>query len=153
MHEKKRKFDKIDDKSISSHNTNCSVKKHKLLVRNTNGSLRELKTEDVIWYVINMLNPPHNNWMKNLFRKSFRMPYETFLEFAEEWSGHENFSGWRCHDAVGLSPSNIELLLFGSLYFLGRSWTFDDIFKSNGISHEGNSVFFSHFNEYGSSVF
>ena len=36
--------------------------------------------------------------------------------------------------ACKIPASPMELLLFGSLRYLGREWTFDDITESTGIS-------------------
>ena len=149
---KKRKYESIEHSSNVKKDHTRSVKKHKLLVRNSDGSLRELRPEDTIWYLIYVSNPPNSDRMLKLFRNRFRIPYSYFIDLANEISNHDLFSRWRCKDAVGTSPSNIKLLLLGSLRYLGRSWTFDDVSESNGISREVNRVFFLHFIEYGTTV-
>ena len=55
-------------------------------------------------------------------------------------------------DAVGKSPSNMKLLLLGSLRYIGRGWTLDDIYEATGISINVNREFLKTFIEYGSSV-
>ena len=102
------------------------------------GSIRELKPEDTIWYLIYVLNPPQSDRMKAIFCTRFRLPYDEFLSFADELSQHQIFSRWKCSDATGIAPSNFELLLLGSLRYVGRSWTFDDISETNSISCEDN---------------
>ena len=89
--------------------------------------------------------------MLKSFRNRFRLPYSSFIELADEIHEHESFNRWRCSDCTGEQPSNIKLLLLGSLRYLGRSWTFDDIHEANGISREVNRIFFKTFIEYGST--
>ena len=140
---KKRRYYDIDDEDCSkkSNESHRSVKKHKLLVRNHDGNLRELKPEDTLWYLLYVSNPPMNERMHKLFRNRFRVPYSMFLDIANDINNHELFSRWQNTDATGDSPSNIKLLLLGSLRYIGRSWTFDDVHEANGISREVNRVF------------
>ena len=46
----------------------------------------------------------------------------------------------------------IELLLLGSLRYLGRGWTFDDLEECTGISEETHRVFFHAFVKFGRDV-
>ena len=46
----------------------------------------------------------------------------------------------------------IELLLLGSLHYLGRGWTFDDLEECTGISEETHRVFFHAFVKFGRDV-
>ena len=39
----------------------------------------------------------------------------------------------------------LELLVLGSLRYLGRGWTFDDLEEATGISEESHRVFFRRF--------
>ena len=95
---------------------------------------------------------PQDDRLKTIFCTRFRIPHFYFMELSEEITKHEHFSRWQQPDAVGDKPSNIKLLLLGSLRYIGRSWTFDDISESNGISREVNRIFFLCFINYGSSV-
>ena len=149
----KRKRHSIDDGSSSKSQNSCRrVKRHKLLVRLKDNSLRELRPEDTHWYLVYVLNPPTSKRQLNLFRNRFRIPYSDFIDLYNEVYNHEIFSRWRCKDAVGDNPSNLKLLILGSLRYLGRSWTFDDIYEAPGISREVNRNFFTAFIEYGSTV-
>ena len=131
----------------------CALcKKHKLLVRSDDGSLRSLTPTDTLWYLLYVKSPPRDDRLKSIFRTRFRIPYSYFIELSNDIINHEIFSRWRNPDATGQSPSNIKLLLLGSLRYIGRSWTFDDISEANGISREVNRIFFLSFIEYGSSV-
>ena len=53
---------------------------------------------------------------------------------------------------MGVKPSDIRLLLLGTLRYLGRSHTFDDACESTFISADVHRVFFQAFIEYGSTV-
>ena len=70
---KKRKHDDVDSSFKNRKGYTRSVKKHKLLVRNSDGSLRELKPEDTIWYLIYIANPPSGDRMLKLFHNRFRV--------------------------------------------------------------------------------
>ena len=75
-----------------------------------------------------------------VFRKRFRLPYNLFLELLEMLqpenfdSDDDMFMRWRDRNddsskkKTRVSP--IELLLLGSLRYLGRGWTFDDLEES-----------------------
>ena len=52
----------------------------------------------------------------------------------------------------GNSTSNLGLLLLGTLCYIGRSFTFDDIEEANATSREDNRSFFDQFVLYGSTV-
>ena len=80
------------------------------------------------------------------------MSYESFLSLSEEIYKHEIFNQWTCVDGTGVKPSNIKLLLLGSLRYIGRSWTLDDIEEANGIGKETNRQFLDCFIEYSSTV-
>ena len=105
-----------------------------------------------IWYRLYVNNPLLDERMEKLFRVRFRLPHALFLQLADDLSKHELFSRWNNPDCTGSSPSNLKLLLLGSLRYLGRSWTFDDLEEANGISREVNRIFFIAFIEYGSTV-
>ena len=152
--QKKRKFNEISDNDSSSCSKSYSrsVKKYKLLVRDDTGLLRSLTPTDTLWYQLYVKSSPQDDRLKKIFRTRFRVPYSYFLELSDMVMNHEIFTRWKNCDALGEKPSNIKLLLLGSLRYLGRSWTFDDINEANGISREVNRNFFSCFIEYGSTV-
>ena len=129
-----------------------SVKKHKLIVRDSNGELREIRCEDTLWYILYVAHPLTSTRMENLFRLRFRMPYDSFLRLSHDVSKHNIFQRWSRTDAVGDKPSNIKLLLLGALRYIGRGWTLDDIYKANGVSVDVNHVFLKCFISYGSIV-
>ena len=151
---KKRKFSSMSDSAskVCPKSHSRSVKKHKLLVRTDDGNLRALTPTDTLWYMLYIRTPPQDERLNKKFRTRFRIPYPYFIELSENISNHELFSRWQNCDAVGDCPSNIKLLLLGSLRYFGRSWTFDDISEANGISREVNRMFFLSFLKYGSTV-
>ena len=56
------------------------------------------------------------------------------------------------NDANGSPPSNIQLLLLGSLRCIGRGHIFDDIEESSAISRETHQQLFNTFTQYGNTV-
>mmetsp|Transcript_28742 Transcript_28742/g.32865 ORF Transcript_28742/g.32865 Transcript_28742/m.32865 type:complete len:91 (-) Transcript_28742:62-334(-) len=66
-----------------------SVKRYKLLVRDNDGSLREIKPTDTFWYLLYIKDPPCNNRMAKLFRLRFRLPYNEFMTLVSELKGHD----------------------------------------------------------------
>jgi hypothetical protein len=73
--------------------------------------------------------------------------------------GGNLFNRWKATNSNGeirrlgnkkISP--IELLLLGSLRFLGRGWTLDDLEESTFIHREVHRVFFHQFIEFGASM-
>ena len=129
-----------------------SVKKHKILVRDPSGCIREIKPTDTLWYLLYIGTSPRNNRLRKLFRTRFRLPHHSFLELANEISHHELFARWSSSDCTGVESSNIKILLLGAMRYLGRGFTFDDIEECTAISREVNRVFFHNFLLYGSTV-
>ena len=129
-----------------------SVKRHKLMVRDKDGTLREIRPEDTLWYLLYVAQPPSSKRMMKLFRLRFRLPHSSFVSLCATIKTHELFRQWTRCDAVGCYPSNLDLLLLGALRYIGRAWTLDDVCEANGISIDTNSVFLYRFMEYGSTV-
>jgi hypothetical protein len=60
------------------------------------------------------------------------------------------FSRWRStFDTVGRECSPIELLVLGTLRYLGRGWCFNDLEEATSISEETHRVFFHIFIQWG----
>ena len=148
----KRKRRKLVEKPKAVRKRQRSVKRHKLMVRDEDGSLREIKPVDTLWYLLYVSNPPTSKRMSKVFRLRFRLPYQSFISLSHDISNHDIFIRWTRVDAVGDPPSNLKLLLLGALRFIGRNWTLDDICEANGISIETNRQFLHAFMEYGSTV-
>ena len=120
-----------------------SVKRHRILFRKDDGTLEELKPKDTIWYRLYVASPPRNKRVHDLFRTRFRVPYSAYLTLLEDISNHPSFSEYHRCDCIGHRSTLLPLLILGSLRYLGRSWTFDDLEESTAISRESHRVFFS----------
>ena len=59
-YDKKRKYSSLSDKYSPTPKRTRSVKRHKLLVRDKDGELREILPIDTLWYVMYVANPPRN---------------------------------------------------------------------------------------------
>ena len=139
--QKKRKATRTITTDTKRQKRHRSIKRHKLLVGDENGSIRELLPTDTLWYLMYIANPPRDKRMMKLFRLRFRMPYECFIKLSDQLYGHCIFERWTKCDCSGGPPSNTKLLLLGALRYIGRACTFDDICEANGYSAETNIVF------------
>ena len=99
------------------------VKRHKLIVRDKNGNLREILPTDTLWYMLYVANPPRDNILLKQFHLRFRMPYDCFISLSNDLVEHELFKKITSADAVGHYPTNLKLLLLGALRYIGRGWT------------------------------
>ena len=90
-----------------------TVKRHKLMGRDSDGTIREITPEDTLWYSLYVANPPACERMAKMFCLKFHAPYSSFLNLSEDIINHTLFERWTRNDAVGSSPSNIKLLLLG----------------------------------------
>jgi hypothetical protein len=81
------------------------------------------------------------------FRRRFRMYWEDFRELVDEIKTNDYFfgKGWGKKNAIGQSGVSVDLLVLGSLRYLGRGWTFDDIEESTLIDEETHRRFFHDF--------
>jgi hypothetical protein len=111
--------------------------------------------EDSLWYkayvrIFLMLEP--ESFMAKKFRERFRLPFPNFLQLVASVSGSELFDRWCGYKGNNKQSSPIELLVLGSLRYLGRGFTFDDIEENTAISKEVHRTFFHRFVEFGSTV-
>jgi hypothetical protein len=74
------------------------------------------------------------------------MKDEKHGDFFERWQEDRPDKQFR-----KIKASPIELLLLGTLRYLGRGWTFDDLEESTFITREVHRVFFHKFIEFGVS--
>jgi hypothetical protein len=86
------------------------------------------------------------------FRRRFRLPFRVFRRFIDDARREGWFPKTEQRDAVGREGTPLELLVLGSLRYLGRGWTFDDIEESTGVSEEVHRVFFYDFVKFGSTI-
>ena len=117
------------------------------------GELGTILPTDTIWYLVYVNNPPvEDKQFQDKFRNRFCLPHANFVALVEDCKEQEFFSRWMGKDAIGKSSSPIELLILGSLRYLGRGWTFDDLEEATAISREVHRCFFHQFVEFGSTV-
>jgi hypothetical protein len=96
-----------------------SVKRHPILCRADDGTLREATFEDSTWWRLYIETPPTGKRLLKIFRNRFRLPYDEFEKLVKDILSHELFARWTHHDACGNKPSDVRLLLLGSLRYLG----------------------------------
>ena len=142
-----------DQDSVTSSNKKArSTKRFPILCRADDGSIREATFEDSTWYRLYIQVPPVGKRLLKIFRKRFRIPYSEFVSMCNDIKKNELFERWAFTDAVGVKPSDIRLLLLGTLRYLGRAHTFDDASEATYISADVHRVFLMAFLEYGSTV-
>ena len=119
------------------------------------GPLEIILPEDSLWYkayVSNFLMLEPESSMAKKFRERFRLPYTNFLQLVASVSESELFDRWCGHKRNNKQASPIELLVLGSLRYLGRGWTFDDVEENTAVSKEVHRTFFHRFVEFGSTA-
>ena len=95
-----------------------------------------------------------NDRFMRIFRRRFRMPYNSFKELVEMAEEDALFRRWRegAVDAIGQPAAPLALLILCVLRYLGRGWTLDDLSENTGISEEVIRVFLHAFLLFGSTV-
>jgi hypothetical protein len=87
------------------------------------GPLEIIWPEDSLWYkayVRNFLMLEPKSFMAKKFRERFRLPYPNFLQLVASVSESELFDRWCGYKPNNKQSSPIELLVLGSLRYLGR---------------------------------
>jgi hypothetical protein len=119
---------------------------------NNNGVLEEIDCRSSSWYFTYVLSPMLNNKkFKDKFRRRFRCKFSCYLSLLEMVQEDPIFQQWQNTDAYGKLSSPIELCLLGSLRYLARGWTFDDLEESTSIGEETHRQFFHCFIYWGST--
>jgi hypothetical protein len=108
------------------------------------------KSRESIWYKEYVLNTSGKLFAPNSrkalkFRRRFRLPYASFNELMVDIRAENWFPNNEVCDCTGKLGVPIDLLVLGSLRYLGRGWTFDDLEEATGISEETHRVFFHRF--------
>mmetsp|Transcript_29169 Transcript_29169/g.69443 ORF Transcript_29169/g.69443 Transcript_29169/m.69443 type:complete len:210 (-) Transcript_29169:246-875(-) len=102
------------------------AKKSVLMARRTDdGELEPILPKDTVWwavYVNNFIADDPRSQAK--FRNRFRLPHANFCELVLDCEQNELFSRWLGKDAIGRESSPIELLILGSLRYLGMAMVF-----------------------------
>lgn len=71
-----------------------------------------------------------------LFRRRFRMPYDAYQNLVLEARVDNWFPEYEKLNAIGQKGILLDILILGALRYLGRGWTFDDLYDSTGVSEE-----------------
>jgi hypothetical protein len=119
------------------------------------------------WWVGYIQDPhPECCLRSKSFQLRFRLPYEEFVKLLKTMQEDDDRSNvyFRRWKTVELETngghrrppprkvSPIELLLLGTLRYLGRGWTFDDLEESTYISRDVHRCFFHKFCAWGAKV-
>jgi hypothetical protein len=123
-----------------------------LLYRNEAGDLKEVTPRMTAWYIMYVDAPDlESAKFRKKFRRRFRCKHDGFLQITSLVKDSGLFDRWQGTDCTGKEASPIELLILGSLRYLGRGWTFDDLEESTSISEETHRQFFHVFIHFGST--
>ena len=79
------------------------------------------------------------------FRRRFRMPYTEFKGLVTLAREQQWFPHYERVNACKQPGIPLDLFILGSLRYLGRGWTFDDIAEATGVSEESHRIFFALF--------
>ena len=117
------------------------------------GPLEIITPQESLWYRFYVKNNYINEDVKlqKAFRLRFHLPYKQYLELVQQVQSNELFDRWCGSKSNNKKVSPVELLVLGSLRYLGRGWTFDDIEGSTVIDKEVHHHFFQVFIRFGST--
>ena len=109
--------------------------------------------KDSTWYKVYILSNNCSTIKKNKrkFRRRFRMPHHSFKSLVKLCRDNNWFPKVEKPDAVGQVGAPLELLILGSLRYLGRGWTFDDLEEATNISEETHRRFSLQFFQIGAT--
>lgn len=134
-----------------------SVKRRfSLKTKNNQGQIVDLTARNSIWWLnyVECVDMEDAKFLK-IFRNRFRLPYQQYLELvAYTKTSPEYFKRWfdDSTDVTGERAAPLEILVLGVLRYLGRGWTFDDLWENTGVHAETHRQFFHKFIEFGSNV-
>ena len=117
------------------------------------GPLEIIPPQESLWYRFYVQNYYiyEDAKLQKAFRHRFRLPYEQYLELVQQVQSNELFDRWCGSKSNNKKVSPVELLVLGSLCYLGNGWTFGDIEESTVIDKEVHRRFFHVFIQFGSS--
>ncbi len=106
------------------------------------------KARSSSWYRDYVLN--QDKWINKKakakkFRRRFRMPMIAFQRFMMKLRTENYFPAAESVNALGHLGVPLEILVLGSLRYLGRGWTFDDLEEATGVHEETHRRFFHNF--------
>ena len=80
------------------------------------------------------------------------MPHASFLELVADARAGNWFPSWMGTNCAGKPASPLELMILGSLRYLGRGWTFDDCEEATAVGEETHRRFFHQFIRVGATI-
>ena len=80
--------------------------------------------------------------LQKAFRNRFHLPYQQYLELVEQVKSNKLFDRWCGVKCNNKNVSPVELLVLGTLRYLGCGWTFDNCNESTVIDKEVHCHFF-----------
>ena len=118
------------------------------------GPLEIIPPQESLWYRFYVRNFYIHEDVKlqKAFRLRFRLPYKQYLELVQQVQSNELFDRWCGSKSNNKKVSPVELLVLGTLRYLGRGWTFDDIEESTAIDKDVHRRFLQVFIRFGSTV-
>lgn len=132
-----------DDEDAGGGDEETPLKKRRkrrpiLARRNEDGELEAITPRDSWWHMLYVDCPMlDDDRFHKKFRRRFRLPYEQYRELVNDAVEGNWFPRWMKEES-----SPIDLLILGSLRYLGRGFTFDDCEENTAISEEVHRVFF-----------
>jgi hypothetical protein len=107
-----------------------------------------------MWYkfYVRNFNITQDTKLAKAFRNRFRLPYPQFFQLVEDIRLNDLFDRWCGYKSNNKKVSPVELLLLGSLRYLGRGWNFDDCEESTAIDSDVHRKFFRAFIKFDSTV-
>jgi hypothetical protein len=122
-------------------------------MRNDAGVIVEVTPKMSSWWFDYVESPMvEDDKFQKKFRRRFRCKYDSYLKLMTKVLDSELFRRWLSVDCIGRQSSPIELMVLGSLRYLGRGWTFDDLEEATSIAEETHRQFFHVFIEWGRST-
>lgn len=102
---------------------------------------------DSLWFKLYVKEPEvqHSPKFYKLFRRRFRMPYQSYRDLVAESREENWFPQYEKYNAIGQIGIPLDILILGSLRYLGRGWTFDDIYEATCVSEEVHRKFLKDF--------
>ena len=73
------------------------------------------------------------------------MPHTAFLDLVREAREDLWFPDYERRNTLGEMNVLLEILILGALRYLGRGWTFDDLYEATSVSEEVHRRFFKVF--------
>ena len=134
----------------------CKKARSSLMILDENGNLVEMHPRNSTWWTNYVESPQLEDprFLKT-FRLRFRLPYPQYQELIVlTKSSDRYFKRWfdSARDATGERAAPLEILVLGALRYLGRGWTFDDLYESTGVLAEVHRQFFHVFIAYASDI-